>query len=135
MSENIRPDHRPRDDGRGGLVNRLPEAWEECHEVLTEFEGAKAGSKAFNAARAAGVSLEQAGKGAGGNGQLTGGLRGRKGDGKARKQENRFRRGWDSTFICMRCFACQPFKKGHDSLSKRPQQNSRMSSFEIFESY
>ena len=35
-----------------------------------------------------------------------------KGDGKARKQENHFSRAYDSTWICMNCAACQPFKSG-----------------------
>ena len=33
-----------------------------------------------------------------------------KGDGKARKVENNFNRGWDSTFICFECAAAAPFK-------------------------
>jgi len=55
-SETIRMDRRPRKDGAGGFTTRLPETWEECHEVLCEIEGVKAGSKAFLAARAAGQS-------------------------------------------------------------------------------
>lgn len=35
-----------------------------------------------------------------------------KGDGKARKVENNFSRGWDSTFICFECAAAAPFKNG-----------------------
>ena len=54
VSETIRMDRRPRKDGAGGFTTRLPETWEECHEVLCEIEGVKAGSKAFQAARAAG---------------------------------------------------------------------------------
>ena len=55
VSETIRMDRRPRADGSGGTTTRLPETWEECHEVLCEIEGVKAGSKAFTAARAAGL--------------------------------------------------------------------------------
>ena len=55
VNETIRMDRRPRPDGAGGLSTRLPETWEECHEVLCEIEGVKAGSKAFTAARAAGL--------------------------------------------------------------------------------
>ena len=45
-SETIRMDRRPRKDGAGGYTTRLPQTWEECHEVLCEIEGVKAGSKA-----------------------------------------------------------------------------------------
>ena len=44
MSISKRPD--------GKFTTRLPETWEECHEVLCEVEGAKADTRAFNAARA-----------------------------------------------------------------------------------
>jgi hypothetical protein len=57
-SENVRQDRRPRPDGKGGLITRLPETWEECHEVLCEQEGVKSGSRAFAAARSAGVVHE-----------------------------------------------------------------------------
>ena len=60
-SETIRMDRRPRPDGSGGMTTRLPETWEECHEVLCELEGVKAGTKAFTAARAAGQHTEQTG--------------------------------------------------------------------------
>ena len=53
-SETIRLDRRPRSDGAGGMTTRLPQTWEECHDVLCEIEGVKAGSRAFIAARAAG---------------------------------------------------------------------------------
>ena len=58
VSETIRMDRRPRPDGSGGTTTRLPQTWEECHEVLCEIEGVKAGSKAFTAARAAGQRRE-----------------------------------------------------------------------------
>jgi hypothetical protein len=54
VNETIRMDRRPRKDGAGGFTTRLPTSWEECHEVLCEIEGVKAGSKAFLAARSAG---------------------------------------------------------------------------------
>ena len=54
VNETIRMNRRPRKDGAGGFTIRLPTTWEECHEVLCEIEGVKAGSKAFLAARAAG---------------------------------------------------------------------------------
>jgi hypothetical protein len=57
VSETIRMDRRPRPDSAGGYTTRLPSTWEECHEVLCEFESAKAGSKAFLAAGAAGQGL------------------------------------------------------------------------------
>ena len=63
VSETIRMDGRPRKDGAGGYTTRLPESWEECHEVLREIEGVKAGSKAFMAARAAGQGLVAGGQG------------------------------------------------------------------------
>ena len=78
-SESIRMDRRPRPDGAGGYVTRLPETWEECHEVLVEHETIKAGTKAFNAARAAGLHQDPLGKGGGGAGNLQGGLGGKKG--------------------------------------------------------
>ena len=37
QSETIRMDRRPRPDGAGGMTTRLPETWEECHEVLCEL--------------------------------------------------------------------------------------------------
>ena len=80
-SESIRMDRRPRPDGNGGIVTRLPETWEECHEVLVEHETIKAGTKAFNAARAAGLHQDPAGKGGGGQGNFQGGLGGKKGKG------------------------------------------------------
>jgi hypothetical protein len=47
--------------------------------------------------------------------ELFGGWRavfaGWKGDGKARKVENDFKRAWDSTYICMNCAACQPYSQ------------------------
>ena len=49
VSETIRLDRRPRSDGAGGTTIRLPKTWEECHKVLCELEGVKAGSKAFAA--------------------------------------------------------------------------------------
>ena len=59
ISETIRLDRRPRSDGAGGTTTRLPQTWEECHEVLCELEGVKAGSRAFTAARAAGLKQVQ----------------------------------------------------------------------------
>ena len=53
VSETIRMDRRPKDDGGGGLTTRLPHTWEECHEVLCELESVKAGSRAFQSAGAA----------------------------------------------------------------------------------
>ena len=35
------------------MVTRLAETWEECHSVLCELEGVRAGTRAFGAARAA----------------------------------------------------------------------------------
>ena len=61
------------------MVTRLPETWEECHEVLVEHETIKAGTKAFNAARAAGLTYDPSGKGVG-NGNLQGGLGGKNGN-------------------------------------------------------
>ena len=61
VSETIRLDRRPRSDGSGGLTTRLPETWEEAHEVLCELEGVKAGSRAFTAARSAGQHIVQGG--------------------------------------------------------------------------
>ena len=58
VSETIRMDRRPRPDGSGGLSTRLPETWEECHQVLCEIEGVRAGSRAFTAARAAAQTAE-----------------------------------------------------------------------------
>ena len=55
VSETIRMDRRPRRNTDGSYTTRLPETWEECHEVLCELEGARAGTKAFTAARAGGV--------------------------------------------------------------------------------
>ena len=85
MSETVRMDRRPRPGGKGGLVTRTPETWEECHEVLVEYETIKAGSKAFNAARAAGLTYDPSGKGAGGYGNLAAGL-GRKSKGEGDKK-------------------------------------------------
>ena len=53
LSETIWMDRRPRPDKSGGTTTRLPDTWEECHEVLCEIEGVKAGSKAFANSRAA----------------------------------------------------------------------------------
>ena len=61
QSETIRMDRRPRPDGSGGMTTRLPETWEERHEVLCELEGVKAGTKAFTAAMAAGQHTEHTG--------------------------------------------------------------------------
>ena len=58
LSETIRMDRRPRTDGSGGHTTRLPETWEECHQVLCEIEGVRAGSRAFTAARAAAQTAE-----------------------------------------------------------------------------
>merc|ERR1712051_834375 len=55
VSETIRLDRRPRRNADGTYTTRLPETWEECHEVLCELEGARAGTKVFTAARAGGV--------------------------------------------------------------------------------
>jgi len=40
-----------------------------------------------------------------------------KGDRKSRKENHRFKRCWNSTFICDRCLAAQPFKHGLEELS------------------
>ena len=37
VAEAIRMDRRPRPDGIGGLVTRVAETWEECHEVLCKL--------------------------------------------------------------------------------------------------
>ncbi len=54
------------------------------------------------------------------NQELCGGYRavyvGWKGDQKARKNEHCFKRAWDSTFVCVDCAACQPFKAGPEAL-------------------
>ena len=60
-SERVRLDRRSRPDGAGGTTVRIPETWEECHEVLCELENVKAGERAFNASRAAGQELQQVG--------------------------------------------------------------------------
>ena len=52
-AERVRLDRRPRPDGKGGEVIRIGETWEEYHEVLTEIEGMKTTSKAFQQARTA----------------------------------------------------------------------------------
>ena len=59
INETIRMDRRPRTDKAGGMTTRTPETWEECHEVLCEIEGVKAGTKAFSAARSAGQAVFQ----------------------------------------------------------------------------
>ena len=78
VSETIRMDRRPRKDGAGGLTTRLPDTWEECHEVLRELESMKAGSKAFQSARAAPQQPSHQGHGQAGH---QGGQGGKKGDG------------------------------------------------------
>ncbi len=86
INETIRMDRRPRKDGSGGYTTRLPETWEECHEVLCEIEGVKAGSRAFQtAARAAGQSPQGTGGGDGSyNNQGTFGPGGGKPKGKGK---------------------------------------------------
>ena len=42
-AERVRLDRRSRTDGAGGTTVRIPETWEECHEVLCELESVKAG--------------------------------------------------------------------------------------------
>ena len=59
VSETIRLDRRPRKNSDGTYTTRLPETWEACHEVLCELEGARAGTKAFTAARAGGIRQKQ----------------------------------------------------------------------------
>ena len=59
VSETIRLDRRPRRNADGTYTTRLPETWEECHEVLCELEGARAGTKALAAARAGGIRQKQ----------------------------------------------------------------------------
>ncbi len=44
INETIRMDRRPRKDGSGGFTTRLPDTWEECHEVLCEIEGVSGSS-------------------------------------------------------------------------------------------
>ena len=41
-AERVRLDRRSRPDGSGGTTVRIPETWEECHEVLCEIESVKA---------------------------------------------------------------------------------------------
>lgn len=60
-AEKVRLDRRARPDGEGGTTVRVPETWEECHEVLCEMEVVKAGERAFNASRAAGQELQTTG--------------------------------------------------------------------------
>ena len=79
-------DRRPRPDGAGGLTTRLPETWEECHEVLCELEGVKAGSKAFTAARAAGQYQEDATGTFGKKGKDKGTGKGKEGDQNGKPQ-------------------------------------------------
>ena len=77
------------------MVTRTPETWEECHEVLVEHETIRAGTKAFNAARAAGLTYDPSGKGVGQHGNLTGGLGGKKGGkGGKGKTGSRWARFW-----------------------------------------
>ena len=85
VSETIRLDRRPRSDGSGGLTTRLPDSWEECHQVLCELEGVKAGSRAFQSARAAPQQPvdSQPFVGAVGNGK-----KGDKGAGKGKKDKS-----------------------------------------------
>jgi len=80
ISETIRMDRRPRPDKSGGTTTRTPETWEECHEVLCEIEGVKAGSRAFSAARAAGLRQHQPETSAAGDGSKGGGKHDKKGD-------------------------------------------------------
>ncbi len=89
VSETIRMDRRPRPDNAGGLTTRLPETWEEAHEVLCEIEGVKAGSRAFQkAAQAAGQAPTQPDggnqQGAFGGGKGKGKDRGGKGQGRGK---------------------------------------------------
>ena len=60
-AERVRLDRRSRTDGAGGTTVRIPETWEECHEVLCELDSVKAGERAFNAARAAGQEMQTTG--------------------------------------------------------------------------
>ena len=85
VSETIRMDRRPRKDGAGGLTTRLPETWEECHEVLCELESMKAGTKAFHSARAA---PQQPSNGGHGQSNSQGGQDGgKKGGGKGKDRK------------------------------------------------
>ena len=38
LSKRVRLERKPRPDGAGGTTVRIPETWEECHDVLCEIE-------------------------------------------------------------------------------------------------
>ena len=55
IADQVRMDRRPRPNSVGEMVVRLPETWEEMHEVLCEVEGTKSSSRAFQNARSGGL--------------------------------------------------------------------------------
>ena len=48
MNATIRLDRRQRSDKNGWWSERLPETWEEAHEVLIEYEAVNAGSRSLD---------------------------------------------------------------------------------------